>query len=95
MNLERISILPNFIFTAVNLDPIVIEEKWTDGESWPNDFVEKVNRCEDLSWVGSDACISDNKNIILTSLEKKSKQDKFISQIPIASNIAFTGYASL
>ena len=44
---------PNFIFTAVNLDPIVIEKRWTDGESWPNDFVEKVNRGEDLRWVVS------------------------------------------
>ena len=39
---------PNFIFAAVNLDPM-----WTDGESWPNDFVEKVNRGEVLRWVGS------------------------------------------
>ena len=44
---------PTFIFAAVNLDPIVIEKIWTDGESWPNDFVEKVNRGEDLRWVGS------------------------------------------
>ena len=45
--------LPNFIFTVVNLDPIVLEKRWTDGESWPYDFVEKVNRGEDLRWVGS------------------------------------------
>ena len=44
---------PNFIFAGVNLDPIVFEKRWTDGESWPNDFVEKVNRGEDLRWVGS------------------------------------------
>ena len=44
---------PNFIFVAVNLDPIVIKERWSDGESWPNNFVEKVNRGEDLRWVGS------------------------------------------
>ena len=44
---------PIFIFTAVNLDPIVIEKRWTDGESWPNYFDEKVNRGEDLRWVGS------------------------------------------
>ena len=25
--------LPNLMFAAVNLDPIVIEKKWTDGES--------------------------------------------------------------
>ena len=44
---------PNFIFAVVNLDPIVLEKRWTDDESWPNDFVEKVNRDEDLRWVGS------------------------------------------
>ena len=44
---------PNFIFAGVNLDPIVFEKRWTNGESWPNDFVEKVNRGEDLRWVGS------------------------------------------
>ena len=45
--------LPNFIFAVVNLDPIVLEKRWTDGESWPNDLVEKVNRGENLRWVGS------------------------------------------
>ena len=45
--------LPNFIFAVVNLDPIVLEKRWTDGESWPYDFVEKVSRGEDLRWVGS------------------------------------------
>ena len=44
---------PNFIFAAVNLDLIILEKRWIDGESWPNDFVEKVNRGEDLRWVGS------------------------------------------
>ena len=44
---------PNFIFAVVNLDPIILEKGWIDGESWPNDFVEKVNRGEDLRWVGS------------------------------------------
>ena len=44
---------PNFIFAVVNLDPIILEKMWIDGESWPNDFVEKVNRGEDLRWVGS------------------------------------------
>ena len=34
--------LPNFIFAVVNLDPIVLEKRWTDGESWPYEFVEKV-----------------------------------------------------
>ena len=54
--------LPNFIFAVVNLDPIVLEKRWTDGESWPYNFVEKVNRGEDLRWVGFkvafDACIN-------------------------------------
>ena len=27
-------------------------KKWIDGESWPDNFVEKVNRGEDLRWVG-------------------------------------------
>ena len=44
---------PNFIFAVVNLDPIIFEMRWIDGESWPNDFDEKVNRGEDLRWVGS------------------------------------------
>ena len=44
---------PNFIFAVVNLDPIILEKRWIDGESWPNDFGEKVNRGEDLRWVGS------------------------------------------
>ena len=44
---------PNFIFAVVNLDPIILEKRWIDGESWPNNFVEKVNRGEDLRWEGS------------------------------------------
>ena len=44
---------PNFIFAVVNLDPIILEKRWIDGESWPKDFVEKVNRGEDLRWIGS------------------------------------------
>ena len=32
---------------------IVIEKSWTDGQFWPNDIVEKVNRVEDLRWLGS------------------------------------------
>ena len=44
---------PNFIFSVVNLDPIILEKRWIGGESWPNNFVEKVNRGEDLRWVGS------------------------------------------
>ena len=43
----------NFTFAVVNLDPIILKKKWTDGESWPKDFVEKVNRGEHLRWVGS------------------------------------------
>ena len=43
---------PNFIFAVVNLDPIILEMSWIDGESWPNNFDEKVNRGEDLRWVG-------------------------------------------
>ena len=43
----------NVIFAAVNLDLIFVEKKWTNGESWHNEFVEKVNRGEDLKWVGS------------------------------------------
>ena len=44
---------PNFIFTVVNLDPIILEMRWINGESWPNDFDGNVNRGEDLRWVGS------------------------------------------
>ena len=44
---------PNFNFAVVNLDQIILEKRWINGESWPNDFVEKVNRGEDLRWVGS------------------------------------------
>ena len=43
----------NFIFAVVNLHPIILETRWINGESWPNDFDEKVNRGEDLRWVGS------------------------------------------
>ena len=32
---------PNFIFVVVNLDPIILEMRWIDGESWPNDFVKR------------------------------------------------------
>ena len=44
---------PTFIFAVVNLDPIILEKGWIDGESWPNDFVGKVNKGEDLRWVSS------------------------------------------
>ena len=57
LNLEKINQLgessTNFIFAAVNLDPIILENRWTEGKSWPNDFVGNVNRGEDLRWVGS------------------------------------------
>ena len=57
LDLEKINQLgessPNFIFAVVNLGAIILEKRWIDGESWPNDFVEKVNRGEDLRWVGS------------------------------------------
>ena len=35
------------------LTHLLKKKRWTDSESWPNDFVEKVNRGEDLRWVGS------------------------------------------
>ena len=44
---------PKIISALVNLDPIILEKRWIYGESWPNDFVEKVDRGEDLRWVGS------------------------------------------
>ena len=43
---------PNFIFMAANLYPIILEKRWTFGESWPKDFAVKVNRGKDLRWVG-------------------------------------------
>ena len=39
----------NFIF--LNLYPIVLEKRWTDGESGSNDFNEKVKGGEDLKVV--------------------------------------------
>ena len=67
---------PNFIFAVVNLDPIILEKRWIDGESWPNDSVEKVTRGERLE-VGRfkmpfDACIKLvckilNMNITITN----------------------------
>ena len=32
---------PNFIFTGVNLDLIILENRWIDGESWPKRFCWK------------------------------------------------------
>ena len=46
-------IFTQFYFAVVNFDPIILERRWIDGESWPNDFVENVNRGKDLRWVGS------------------------------------------
>ena len=60
--------LPNFIFAVVNLDPIVLEKRWADGESWPYDFVEKVNRGEDLRWVGSRWPLTHALSDVLTNL---------------------------
>ena len=45
LGLEKINQLgessPNFIFAVVNLDPLILEMRWIDGESWPNDFDER------------------------------------------------------
>ena len=46
-------IFTELYFRGVNLDPNVFEKRWTDGQSWHNDIVEKVNIGEDLRWVGS------------------------------------------
>ena len=43
---------PNLIFVVVSLDRTVLEERWNDGESWPNDFNVKGNRSEDLGRIG-------------------------------------------
>ena len=37
----------------MNFDPIILETRWTDGESWPYEFLEEVNRGEDLRRGGS------------------------------------------
>ena len=49
---------PNIIFVVVNLDPIILENRWIDDESWPNDFVEKVNKEVHRFKTPFDACIS-------------------------------------
>ena len=78
---------PNFIFAVVNLDLIVLEKRWIDGESWPNDFVEKVNRGEDLRWVGSRCTLTHALvNIIsapISSCIKSSKYDTRFLQLCI------------
>ena len=38
---------PNFIFKTVNLYQIVLEKRWTDRESWPDNFDEKMSRGEE------------------------------------------------
>ena len=52
---------PDFIFGVVNLDPIILEKGWIDGESWPKDFVGKVNQRWRLEVgrfkISFDACI--------------------------------------
>ena len=56
LDLEKISLVnphPTSFFAAVNLDPADIEKRWIAGESWPNCYLEKVNRGENLSLVGS------------------------------------------
>ena len=63
---------PKFIFAVVNLDPIILEKRWIDGESWPNDFVEKVNRGEDLRWVGSRCPLMHALNIAQEGMGGKS-----------------------
>ena len=40
-------------FASVNLDLIILETRWTDGESWPYEFLYEVNRGEDLRRGGS------------------------------------------
>ena len=42
-----------FYFVVVNLNWTVLEKMRTDGESWPNDFDEKVNRGEDSRRIDS------------------------------------------
>ena len=34
-----------FLRCVVNLDPIILEKRWIDGESWPNNFVTEVKTC--------------------------------------------------
>ena len=53
-----------FIFAVVNLDPIIWEKRWIDGESWPSDFCWKGEQRWRLE-VGRfkmpfDACVSVN-----------------------------------
>ena len=68
---------PNFVFAKVNLDPIILEKRWIDGESWPNDFVEKVNRGEYLRWVGS-RCPLTRALVLVGWIFGPSSQNHFI-----------------
>ena len=56
---------PIFIFAVVNLDPIILEKRCINGKSWPNDVVEKVNRGEELRWVGSRCLLTCALTLIL------------------------------
>ena len=77
---------PNSIFAVVNLDPIILEKRWIDGESWPNDFVEKVNRGEDLRWVGS-RCPS--MRALINKCQIKEKKIKLTYQLCIQNYFQF------
>ena len=85
---------PNFIFAVVNLDPIILEMRWIDGESSPNDFDEKVNRGEDLRWVGS-RCPLTRALKKQNKTKQKQKQSKTLlvsSVYRILSRVAFDIY---
>ena len=82
---------PNFIF-MVNLDPIVMEKRWTDGKSLPNNFVEKVNRGEDLRWKGSrcplTSCISEAFSFLKRGLF--SMFSEVLNLFPVRGNKSMT-----
>ena len=48
-----VEFLCNFIFAVVNIYSIVLEQRWSHGKSWPNDFDRKVNIGEDVRRVCS------------------------------------------
>ena len=70
---------PNLIFAVVNLDPIILVKRWIDGESWPNDFVEKVNRGEDLRWVGSRCPLTRALNLCLGCPISLAEQTRMVT----------------
>ena len=81
---------PNFILAVVKLDPIILEKRWIDGESWPNDFVEKVNRGEDE--VGRfkmpfDACINIASHLDLENWKKWTKSGIVRSSAILVSRV--------